>query len=243
MEPEHVLQQPQQSSSGNMCKYSSSVIGQRSEETEPEKEPEVCTDCGSDFLGVRAKLKTEVPVFQPVQADSQMDAVANAVYIALVSSGEIRKVKVEKGKDKVEKGILGKSAESISAELHAGPNGKARCYDTIQKAKRALDTITERLPNVTLLSARLQKEESGYSLRSAIACIPSGSEDGMCWDLFKKGYCPRRTQCRWNHPQASDTCRLKISIRFSEDLGLQDEQQELDNKSSERQKINLGDLV
>jgi len=56
MEPVHVLQQPQQSSSGNMCKYACSVIGQRSEETEPEKEPEVCTDCGSD----RAMLKTEV---------------------------------------------------------------------------------------------------------------------------------------------------------------------------------------
>jgi len=244
MEPVHVLQQPQQASSGNMCKNANSVVGQRSEETEqePEKEPEICTDCGSDFLGVRAKLETEVPVFKPVQAESQMDAVANAVRMALVSSGEIRKVQVEKGKVKVEKGILGKSAESISAELHAGPNGKARCYDTIQRAKRALDTITERLPNVTLLSARLQKEESGYSLRSAIACIPSGSEDGMCWDLFKKGHCPRRTQCRWNHPQASDTCRLKISIRFSEDLGLHDEKQELDS-SPERQKILLGDLV
>jgi len=237
MDPMQVSQQPQQSSGV-------SVAGQRSDETEqePENEPEVCTDCGRDFLDLPATLKPEL-ASEPLQTDSPMDAVTNAIRIALASSEEIRKVKVEKGKDKIENGIVGKTAESISAELHAGPNGKARCYDTMQRAKRALETITERLPNVTVLSARLQKEESGYSLRSAMACIPSGSEDGMCWDFFRKGYCPRRTQCRWNHPQASDTCRLKITIRFTEDLGLHDEQPELDRRSSQRQKILLGDLV
>jgi len=188
----------------------------------------------------RTKLKGESPAFLPlqvVQADTRLEAVTNAVYLVLMSCGQARHVKVEKG-------VKGVSPTLISAELPTGPGCSSRCYDTVHLARRALDEITTRLPTTTLLSARVQKEEHGYSLRSSIACIPAGAEDSMCWDVFHKGYCPRRRQCQWYHPQEADIARVKVSIRCTEEVeGVSSEEQLPTGLAALRHKISLGELV
>merc|ERR1719409_2688177 len=103
-----------------------------------------------------------------------MDAVTNAVYLVLLSCRQIKEIKMESG-------AMGKSARSLFAELQGGPNAKARCYDVILLARQSLEAITSHLTTVTLLSARVQKEENGYNLRSSIACAPDCAKDKICW--------------------------------------------------------------
>jgi len=211
-----------------------------SEHQEPENKSDVGMDTGMDtgcVAAQRTKLKKEAPAFQPVQTtDTRMDAVANAAYLALVSCGQICNIKMEKG-------IKGQSPSMISAELHGGPRAASRCYDVMQLTKQALEAVTERLPTTALISARVQKEECGYSLRSNIACLPEGAEDRMCWDMYRRGYCPRRSQCRWYHPCDSDIARIKISIRYSEEVSAILGKEQLEPSSLEKHKLSLGELI
>jgi len=132
----------------------------------------------------------------------------------------------------------------IVAELQSGPRASSRCYEAIHLARQALEEITTRLDTVALLSKRVQKEDRGYSMRSNIACIPMSARDSMCWDLFHKGYCPRRTKCQWYHPQESDIARIKVNIRCSEKMnGCSSEEQAPASVPAVRHKISLGELV
>merc|ERR1719258_49959 len=101
---------------------------------------------------------------------------------------------------------------------HSRPPPSARAYDVMQLTKQALDAIVARLPTVALLSSRIQREEGGYGLRSSIACLPDYAQDCACWDLFKKGYCPRRDQCKWYHPHGSDITKIKVSVRYAQEV-------------------------
>jgi hypothetical protein len=209
------------------------------EEHETENEPHVvmAAEHSSESVSTRTMLKFEAPAFQPVPTDAKMDAVANALYLVLASCGQMNGITIERG-------IRGESPTLISAELQAGRNATTRCYDIMHLAKQSLDAITARLTTVSLLSARVQREDCGYSLRSSIACLPEAKQDSMCWDMFNKGYCPRRSQCRWYHPQGSDIGRLKVSIKYVEESRDKstDEQSET-GSSAGRYKLSLGELV
>jgi len=187
--------------------------------------------------GNRTKLKGEAPAFQPMPKDTRFDVVTNAIYLALASCGQTRHVKVEKG-------VPGASSTLISAGLQCGACSTARCYDAVHLAKQALEEVTARLDNVALFSKRVQKEDGGYSLRSSIACVPKGAEDSVCWDLFHKGNCSRRSKCQWYHPQEADIRRVKVSIKCAEEVsGVSNEEQPPAGFPVVRHKISLGELV
>jgi len=195
----------------------------------------VCKESSSK-TSTRTKLKSGAQAFKPVMAaDTRMDAITYAVYLALVSSGKVKQVKVEKG-------TKGVSATMISAQVQGGSS--ATCYDTIHMTRQVLEEMTSQLNTVMLLSKRVQKDDCGYSLRSSVACVPCGEEDRVCWDLCKKGSCPRRHRCHWYHPQESDIGRIKVSIRCS-DSALDDSSVEPRPASMPvvRHKISLGELV
>lgn len=224
-------------------------------------------DSAASTQHMRTKLKSESAAFRPVQADARhevmlqghqsndghhtppvetdtrVDTVVNAAYIALTSCGQTQDVKLYKGSS------ASPSANIVlTAELSHGPSPAARCYDVMHLAKQSLEAIAARLPTTALLSARIQKEEHGYSLRSNIACVPKDAEDRMCWDLFKRGHCPRRGQCRWYHPTDSDINRIKITIKYSDAVqNIQDnavsEERLSTNQSLEKHKLSLGDLL
>merc|ERR1719498_2127893 len=139
---------------------------------------------------------------------------------------------------KVDRGLDGKSATLITAEVDAGAQALSRSYEVLHVAKRALETIAGQMHTVALLSARVQKEDCGYSLRSSVGYVPKEAEDRMCWDLFQKGCCHRRNQCRWYHPDASDIGKIKISIRCT-----QEQKQSSSSSSGGKRKISLGDLL
>jgi hypothetical protein len=188
-------------------------------------------------VATRTKLKA-APAFKPVcAADTRMDAITYAVYLALVSSGKVKHVNVKKG-------IQGSSATLISAQVLGGSDSSVTCYDTIHMTMQVLEEMSTRLNTVTLLSKRVQKDDCGYNLRSSVACIPCGAEDRVCWDLFKKGSCPRRHNCPWYHPQESDIGRIKVSIRGGDSaLDASSADPRPASASVVRHKISLGELV
>jgi len=212
-----------------------------SEELEPETEPETYLEAEhiANSSGARTKLKVEAPVFKPAPNVAGLDAVISCLHLALTSCGQIRDIKTERGPMATR---YGTSPILISGELQSGPCASSRSYDVVHLTKQALEAITARLPTITLLSARVQKDECGYSLRSSIACIPDHAQDCMCWDMFRKGYCPRRSLCRWYHPQDSDLARIRVSIRYGED-GSDGDEQFRTSTSMARHQISLGALV
>jgi len=218
----------------------SSVVERVLVQQEPEHEPAVRIEEErvTSFLP-RTCLKRDAPAFYPVPADARSDAVVNAAYLSLVSCGQLKRVTMDRG-------IQGQSPTLLSAQLESPlhtMNDSSRCYDAMQLVKQSLESITSQLPTVSLLSARVQKEDFGYSLRASIACLPEGAESSMCWDMFQKGYCGRRGQCRWYHPQDSDISKLKVTIRFFDPAQEYSSSSEETESSSERHKLVLGDLV
>jgi len=193
------------------------------------EEEHLCTQCGLEVED-RTQLKIDAPAFQPVLSETREDAVVNAVHLALKSCGRANHITVDRGSD-------GRSSTLISAQV----SNSAQTYEVLHLAKRALEAITGQLHTVAMLSARVQKEDAGYSLRSSIAYVPKESEDRMCWDLFQKGCCPRRHQCRWYHPESSDIGKIKISVKCTQDVS--SERQLPVSSSAGRRTISLGDLL
>lgn len=205
----------------------------------------VCMERAAHRIDARTRLKSTACSFQPKQPmqfmpsnDARVDAVLNAVSLALASCGRIQNIKTNKAQT---------SPLTISAEVQPGMSAKS-AYDIIHLAKQSIEAISERLPTITLSGPRIQKEENGYSLRSSMALLPVGLEDCMCWDMFRLGHCRRRHQCRWYHPQDRDTFRIKISIMYSEEVTMvsgQEHAQVETDPSPKKHKISLliGDLV
>jgi len=198
-----------------------------------------CYDCQPGFgqsLGAPTKLKSTAPSFQPVQEDSQMDAITSCIQLALSSCGKIHDIVNEPG-------LNGASSTLLTAKLNSGLNA-ASSYEVVQLAKQSVSAITSRIGTMSLLSARVQKEDTGYSLRCSIACVPDHAKDKMCWDMFRGGRCPRRSTCRWYHPQACDNIKVKVSIRYSEKASeVVSEDKFGPSSSTKKHKISLGELV
>jgi len=205
----------------------SDIASNMDEATKPEE----------DMYRARTMLKGEAPAFQSMLTGSKFDAAANAVYLALASCGQTHTTKIEKG-------LNGKSTTLISAELRRGTCPTSRCYDVVHLARQALEEVTTHLDAIFLLSKRIERSEGGYSLRSSVACIPKEAEDRMCWDLFRKGNCPRRCKCQWYHPQEADIVRIKVTVKCTEETsGVSSEEQLCASYPNARRKLSLGELV
>jgi hypothetical protein len=204
----------------------------------PERWSKSESDGVADAVGSRTKLKKQSPIFEPVLKDSPMDAVTSCINLALASCGWVSDIRIEEGS-------TGKSSTLISAELSSGPHdsARARTYEVVQLAKQSLDAITARLDSICLLSTRIQKEDSGYSLRSSVACIPDDAKDKMCWDMCRSGHCPRRAQCRWYHPQDADVTRVKVSVKCNEHLSGRCGEEHVLSSSTKKHKVSLCELI
>lgn len=217
----------------NCCKFSPAEVRQ-----DPENElgTNMEAECVVNRVRARTRLKMGSPTFQPVTSDARMDAVIACIHLALVSCGRTHQIKVEKG-------IMGVSSSLISAMHQCGPNASSGAYEVISLTKQAVDAITTRLGTTSLLSARVQKEDCGYSLRASIACVPESAQDCMCWDMFKTGHCPRRSQCRWYHPVDADIGKIKVTIRHIEGSEIASEEHLGSYSPVWKHKISLGELV
>lgn len=115
---------------------------------------------------------------------------------------------------KIEKSMVDQSRKVlICVDAQDGTLSVSRCYQLMQGVKQHLSSSVAHSAGVHLLSSRNQKEDFGYSLRAAIACIPEDKTNRLCWDVLRRGSCPKRKFCQWYHPQACDIAKFKIVIR------------------------------
>lgn len=176
--------------------------------------------------------------------NSRLTAVVNAVQLVLAANPLLHQVQISND-------MQGGSA-LISVQMAPTGNAQSMSYDLLQTVRSTMEAVTTRLGTVRLVSARSQKDESSYALRSKFACIPDVSSEGMCWDFVRKGYCPRGSNCRWSHPQNEDSFRIKVVVTYAAKgvpLDVQGEQQKEKRSSSgescrpARHKISLEQLV
>lgn len=161
----------------------------------------------------RTKLKSKAPAFHPMQADpncqSKLDIAANNLYLSLVSCGQMSSAELQKGRQGISPASISIQVQESSSSFSKFSNG----YRAVLHAQKVLDEITTQMDNVKLLSNKVREEGDGYSLEAAMACLPSGADSQVCWDLLNKGWCPRRGKCNWYHPQENDIGRINLRIK------------------------------
>jgi hypothetical protein len=57
-----------------------------------------------------------------------------------------------------------------------------------------------------------QVSEDETVVSCIVAEVDPHTKDLLCWDTYKKGYCPRSASCRWMHPRSSDLVWLFFTI-------------------------------
>jgi hypothetical protein len=143
----------------------------------------------------------------PQEADDKMDAIVSAINLQLKKINPsyvvIAKTTTTEDCRKV----------AVSAELQGSMATGSKPYHVVQSVKQSLQYFVNRVGSAGLVSARVQKEDVGCSLRASIAYYPDDQRDKMCWDMLRHGHCPRRQLCRWNHPNPTEVIKLKVVIK------------------------------
>lgn len=187
---------------------------------------------GSPCLTCATLVCQAVPICLPIEAAT------TGIQLALASCGQVVGIKIE---DKLEDANDGqRCTKVVSAAVKSGPDARARSYKATQLAKESLEAISKRLEVMSLLSARTQKAEDGYRLRSSIVCVPDYAKGTLC----RQGtYCKNKA-CRWYHPQEADIKGIKVNIRCNDDADeLAKDNQIESNLSTKKHQICLEDAL
>lgn len=162
-----------------------------------------------------ADMAAGVPTFmvednshQQSRIATTADGIVEHVCSALASCNQIMSSEVRKD-------LPGRYPLLVWAEMQ---KGQLAAHDVMHLVRRTLAEVTSSFQHVSVMSSRLQKEENGYSLRVSIACVPESQENNVCWDMFRKGHCRRRCQCRWYHPKEEDLIKLKVTIKCFDEV-------------------------
>jgi hypothetical protein len=171
------------------------------------------TGASSEDESTAASIEFEQAVCSPCEppglelpgTDAKTDAVTSALHSSLVACLPGDSIKIEKSFAEESRKIL------ILVDVQHGT--RAEGYHLMQAIKQNLVDLVACSGVMSLLSARVEREDYGYSLRSSVACIPDNKMDQMCFDVLRKGSCPKRRCCPWYHPQACDIVKFKVAMR------------------------------
>jgi len=169
----------------------------------------------SSTSGIR--LNPEARAFEPMPATptspglpAEISTVINSAKHALMASPHIVNVKVTEG-------ALGQNT-TIVAEVNssAGPYGSR---ETLNSAKAALLNAAARSQMTYVIgwgTVPFQDLGGDSGFKGLIGSVPMTMQDSVCWDTFQKGYCPRRTLCRWCHPLETDVAPFRVILKRSD---------------------------
>jgi len=166
----------------------------------------VCAEDASNTDGkVRSKLSSKARVFESVrQPPEEARAVIAATVAALWQSKDIVDVQVHDGGMGGTTMIMADSSSDDPDALWA-----------FSLAKDALLNSAEQSENTYILGygARPFNNLDALSFSANIACVPVDHRNTACWETYEKGFCPRCTACRWDHPAEADMMRVIIMIK------------------------------
>lgn len=161
------------------------------------------------------RLNPEARTFEPIpQAGASLMGEISTVIAAAASelsgSPYIMSVKVNEGER------LG-CVTTIFADLKisAGPAGASEALD---QAKAALLNAASRSQITYVLGYDTQPFEDmlvndGSGFKATIGSVHATLQDRICWDTYQRGFCPRRSSCRWCHPLDSDLAPIQIIVK------------------------------
>lgn len=153
------------------------------------------------------------PPASPASAPArrEFDVVLEAVRSAFLALSDAADLQV---RDDAREGILARASFSRKP--------------TADRCRRALDVLKKSLLDAALHSKGTYVlgygtdpfKDEGWGLTSSFSAtlsfLPPCRANSACWDAFEKGFCPRRSQCRWRHPEDGETCRLRLSLSVAE---------------------------
>lgn len=164
------------------------------------------------------RLNAQAAAFQPLQAPSIVeqgpflpqqvsDAVAAAT-MALQGSHNVSGVQVLYGNE---------NTVSVEGETM----GAFGMNEVLQLAKDALLTFAATSQNTYVLGYEKTPFQDWTSegsprqcgFQAVIGIVPAEQEATACWDTYQKGFCPRRAQCRWCHPEDRDLVTVCCTLR------------------------------
>jgi hypothetical protein len=162
----------------------------------------------SILKAVSTKLNTKARTFEPIAVISQ-DAklVITAAHASLAASPKILNVDVFEG-------ALG-STTTIVGSIKKGSLGKRAAQQCLGIVQTALLDAAKHSEDTYVIGYNatpfMQLGWSGFSAQ--LGSVPATQADATCWDTYQRGYCPRRSTCRWCHPQDKEVIKLVVMLQ------------------------------
>lgn len=163
-------------------------------------------DCGyvAAECKPRTKLKSQARPFESVrQPPAELVAVISSAAQTIASAPDIVDVQVTSG---------GMGGTTTIVAQSSSSNPDPQCVFTLTK-DMMLQTA-EHSTNTYILGygGNPFNNLDQLSFSANICCVPAAHENTACWDFYEKGYCPRCTTCRWDHPSETDIMRVIVMI-------------------------------
>lgn len=158
--------------------------------------------------GTPSRLNPEARAFQPAppQLPPEISSVVAASRAALLRSPHVTGVKVAEAP-------LGQ-ATTVVADVRSTA-GPAAGREALATAKAALLGAAARSQMTYCLgyTAVPFQDLCDSGFKGVIGSVPPSMQDSVCWDTYQKGFCPRRSLCRWYHPMESDLAPIRVILR------------------------------
>jgi len=155
----------------------------------------------------RCKLRTQAQPFMSARTPpAEVHTVIASAVEVLASGSGIVDVHVHDGG-------MGGTTMIVAKSVHSYPEVEW----LFSMAKDALLTSAARSENTYILGygTRPFNNLDTYSFSANICVVPQAHKNTACWDTYEKGYCPRCTTCRWDHPGEIDTMRVIVMVKIN----------------------------
>jgi len=156
--------------------------------------------------GMAIRLNPEARAFRPMPPLApEISSVVAAAKTALAGSPHVTDVKVTEAP-------LGQTT-TVVADISSAA-GPFAGHEALTAAKASLLGAAARSQMTYCLgytAAPFQDCDSGF--KGAIGSVPPHMQGSVCWDSYQKGFCPRRSLCRWYHPMETDLAPIRVTLR------------------------------
>jgi hypothetical protein len=167
----------------------------------------------STIVQERTKLKSKAKIFEPVSSlPRDMHCVLMAAQAALSSSPNILNVQMCDGR-------LG----GITTIIGSYARGSLQVFELMKTLTIVKTLLLDAAANTenTYVMGYVSDPftdigQSGFSTK--LASVPAEQEASTCWDCYQKGFCPRRSTCRWCHPLDSNLANVVVMLNEVDQL-------------------------
>mmetsp|Transcript_4549 Transcript_4549/g.9369 ORF Transcript_4549/g.9369 Transcript_4549/m.9369 type:complete len:474 (+) Transcript_4549:181-1602(+) len=159
-------------------------------------------------LAAPTPLKVGARAFTPVSSLlGEVSSVVYAARYAMLQCSDVLNVEVTEG------GIGGTT--TLIVDMNEGTWKSLALLSTFEVAKSAILEAAENSSSTYVIGYLTDPfgDLGGEGFCCALGFVPAVCEATACWDTFQKGFCPRRSTCRWCHPGDGDLAQVRVMLR------------------------------